>query len=135
METIEQMLIRHEGMMLKPYICPAGKMTIGVGRNLEDTGITKDEAMAMLRNDIVRIAGELITSLPWVAKLDRPRYDVMINMAFNLGTAGLLKFEKFLYHMEQKQFSEAAKEMLDSKWAKQVPKRAYELSSMIRIGE
>ena len=55
METVKRlkdMLIRHEGLKLKPYLCTAGKLTIGVGRNIQDRGITYQEAMMLLENDI-----------------------------------------------------------------------------------
>ena len=58
--NIKDFIIKHEGLKLKPYICPAGKITIGVGRNIEDNGISEDEAMYLLNNDIKRCKTELM---------------------------------------------------------------------------
>ena len=52
LQEVQNMLIRHEGLKLFPYQCPAGKTTIGVGRNLDDKGISEKEAMYMLNEDI-----------------------------------------------------------------------------------
>jgi len=133
-ETLEQQLVRHEGLSLKPYHCPAGKLTIGVGRNLDNTGITYSEAMHLLRNDITRVYGELSKSLPWVRTLDQYRRDVLANMVFNLGMSGLLKFKNMLSALEKGDYDFAARCMLDSTWAKQVGNRAVELSNIMRKG-
>ena len=50
MTSLENQLIDHEGLELKPYQCTADKLTIGVGRNIEDRGITEDEARYLLKN-------------------------------------------------------------------------------------
>lgn len=134
MNSLEQQLIRHEGLKLKPYLCPAGKMTIGVGRNLEDTGITEAEAMVMLRGDIARITQDLAKRLPWFLGLDAARQQVLINMAFNLGVNGLLQFSRTLRHVEVGAYRLAAQEMLASKWAAQVRGRATELAKQMELG-
>jgi lysozyme len=131
-ESLIDMLIRHEGLRLKPYRCPAGKLTIGVGRNLDDVGISKEEAMRMLSHDIERVQGEMDRHLPWWTMLDVPRQVVLTNMAFNLGIHGLMKFEKFLLAVQQGEYERAAGEMLDSLWAKQVHRRAVELAALMQ---
>lgn len=129
------MLIRHEGMKLKAYTCPAGKITIGVGRNLEDVGITKEEALDLLMNDVRRCEKEAVSAFPWYVDLDSVRKDVIISMVFNLGLTRLLTFRKMIKAMEEKNYEEASVEALDSLWAKQVGKRAHELSEMMRLGK
>ena len=134
MTTLQALLIRHEGLRLKPYTCTAGKMTIGVGRNLDDNGITEVEAMNMLDRDIAVTTATLRDEFPWFADLDRTRKDAVISLGFNLGMPRLKGFKKFLAAMEAKDYEMAATEALDSKWATQVGKRAIELAGMIRTG-
>ncbi len=134
MTTLQALLIRHEGLRLKPYTCTAGKMTIGVGRNLDDNGITEAEAMNMLDRDIAVTTATLRDEFPWFADLDRTRKDAVISLGFNLGVPRLKGFKKFLGAMEAKDYEMAATEDLDSKWATQVGQRAIELAGMIRTG-
>jgi len=124
----------HEGERLKPYRCTAGKLTIGVGRNLEDRGITAEESAYLLNNDIQREWKALTTALPWVTGLNDVRQRVLLDMAFNLGIAGLLKFKNTLATIQRGDFVKAADMMLDSLWAKQVKGRAVRLSQMMRSG-
>jgi len=130
----EQMLIRHEGLELKPYKCTAGKLTIGVGRNIEDMGITEDEAIYMLRNDVARFAAELAQAKPIVKTLDDVRYYVLLNMAFNLGINRLLKFKKMWEAIEDNRFVDASLEMQDSRWCEQVKGRCSELAALMESG-
>lgn len=124
----------HEGERLTPYRCTAGKLTIGVGRNLEDRGITAEESAYLLNNDIDREWKALITSLPWVTGLNDVRQRVLLDMSFNLGIAGLLKFKNTLATIQRGDYSKAADMMLDSLWARQVKGRATRLSQMMRTG-
>ena len=130
----ENMLIRHEGMELKPYKCTAGKLTIGVGRNIEDMGITEDEAIYLLRNDVARFAAELAQAKPIVKSLDDVRYYVLLNMAFNLGVSRLLKFKKMWEAIEDQRYVDAALEMQDSRWCEQVGGRCSELAELMENG-
>ena len=136
MRLIEKMLIFDEGLRLKPYIDTVGKITIGVGRNLDDVGISKDEALYMLNNDIKRakedvkkVFGELFD------ELDSVRQAVLIDMMFNLGLPRFLTFKKFIQAVKEKDFIKASQEMLDSKWANQVKDRAKRLSFMMKTGQ
>lgn len=131
MESIEQQLIRHEGLRLKPYRCPAGKLTIGVGRNIEDRGISEEEAMFLLRNDIETCKRELNERYPFILSLDPERYNVLVNMCFNMGIERLSQFRRMLAHISLGNYIEAAKEGLDSQWAKQVGPRAIELMKIM----
>ena len=133
-EEFEEQLIRHEGLELKLYECSEGKLSIGVGRNLEDRGITEEEAMILLRNDIMTHAAELAERFPGVRDFDSARYYVLVNMAFNLGVSRLAKFKKMWAALEDRNYELAAAEMLDSKWATQVGTRAIELSNIMRYG-
>ena len=135
----QQALVRqlrlHEGERLKAYRCTAGKVTIGVGRNLDDRGITRDESAILLGNDIKAVETELLRALPWVGQLDDVRQRVLLDMAFNMGVVGLLGFKRTLAVIEAGQYEQAAAMMLDSKWAKQVGQRAERLSRMMATGK
>ena len=117
-------LIAEEGIRLKPYLCPAGKTTIGVGRNLDDVGITEAEAMAMLDNDISRVMSQLEKALPWFKGSSASIRRALGNMCFQLGINGLLKFQKMLAALQGRDYNTARREALDSAWAKQTPQRA-----------
>jgi lysozyme len=133
--ALHALLIRHEGLRLKPYTCTAGKLTIGVGRNLDDNGITEAEAMAMLERDITVTVGTLRDHFPWFANLDTTRQYAVISLGFNLGVHKLSTFKRFLAAMASQQYETAAAEILDSTYATQVGKRAIELAAMIRSGQ
>jgi len=131
MRSLTEQLILHEGLRQNPYYCTAGKLTIGVGRNLEAVGISKAEAMFMLENDIIRVMAELDEHLSWWRDLSQTRRHVLVDMAFNLGVFGLLKFQNALKAMQEERFADAAVEMLDSRWAQQVGNRAKTLAKMM----
>ena len=122
-----------EGLRLKPYRCTAGKLTIGIGRNLDDVGITEEEAEYLLKNDLER-AEKDAEKFPVYKKLNQNRKDVLIEMVFNLGYARLCGFKKMFSALEKGDYSEAANQMLDSNWHKQVGKRAERLAYFMRIG-
>ena len=119
---------------MKPYTDAAGKISIGVGRNLTDVGISEDEADYLLDNDISSILHQLVARIAIFGSLDTTRQNVLADMAMNLGIEGLLRFHKMLAAIEAHDFEKAADEMLDSKWATQVGKRATELAAMMRTG-
>lgn len=97
LNRIKAQLVRHEGLRLKPYRCTAGKLTIGIGRNLDDRGISQKEAYAMLERDIHDCEQQLIDEIPEIySKLDEVRQSVLLNMCFNLGIGGLLEFNNTL---------------------------------------
>ncbi len=134
-------LIRDEALRLKPYRCTAGKLTIGVGRNLDERGITADEALYLLRNDIAAVEADLDRTLPWWRDMDETRQRVLANMCFNLGIDRLLGFKNTLKLMRTGDYLGASQAMLASKWAGQVgigtaekPGRAMRLALMMRDG-
>ena len=127
-------LKRDEGLKLRPYLCTAGKLTIGHGRNLEDNGISREEAEQMLQNDIDDVVAEL-GAIRQFNYLDPIRQTVLANMAYNLGVPTLKKFRNMLANISLGDYNEAAKEMLDSKWARQVGDRAIRLAEIMKTGE
>ena len=136
LELIKEQLVRHEGLRLKPYRCTAGKLTIGIGRNLDDCGITQSEAYVMLINDIMNCEKQLQAKIPDIYNgLDEVRKSVLLNMCFNLGISGLLGFKNTLEFIKVGDWERAANNMLVSRWAKQVGRRAIELSELMRKGK
>ena len=133
MQKLIENLKRHEGLRLKPYLCSEGKITIGFGRNLEDMGISEKEAEMLLMSDIQRCYEELDV-FSWFHDLDQVRQEAMVNMLFNLGLPTFLEFKRTLKFMAEGAYSQAAAEMLDSKWANQVGDRAKELAYMVETG-
>ena len=121
---IKKLLILNEGLRLKPYYDTVGKLTIGVGRNLIDNGISEDEAMYMLENDIRRAVQDLQRIFINFNDYDEHVKAVLIDMMFNLGFEGFMSFKKFIRAIKDGDMETAAKEMMDSKWAMQVKSRA-----------
>jgi lysozyme len=133
-ENIYEQLRRDEGVRKFPYRDTVGKLTIGVGRNLNGKGLTDEEIEHLFRNDIGELILEAQSRLPWFTALDGVRQGVILNMAFNMGFAGLEKFPKFLMAVAQGQWETAADEMRDSEWAQQVGDRAVRLEEQMRTG-
>lgn len=124
-----EMIKRHEGFRQYPYKCTAGKLTIGYGRNLDDVGISKEEADYLLDMDLDKHTEELDKVITWAVPKDV--YAVLVDMHYNLGHERFMQFRKMLECLKKLNFKGAAKEMLDSKWAKQVPNRAAELANIM----
>lgn len=133
-EKLITQLRAHEGDEHKIYRCSEGYLTIGVGRNLETNGISQEESDFLLANDLSRVEQQVCRNIS-LRGLNDARVAVLINMAFNLGISGLLKFKKTLAYIELGDFETAATEMLDSKWRKQVGFRAIQLAEQLRTGE
>ena len=125
---------RHEGRKLKAYKDSVGKVTIGVGRNLDDRGISDAECNAMFDRDLTETIQACVDRMPGFRTLDDTRQHVILSMAFNMGIEGVLRFHKMLEALESRKFDVAADEMLDSHWAMQVKTRATELAQMMRGG-
>ena len=123
----------HEGLKLQVYKCPANRLTIGYGRNLDDRGISKEEAEMLLLNDLETSTKEA-KKFEFYENLTSNRQDVIVEMIFNLGLTRFKKFKKTIGYINQANYSAAADEMLDSRWAKQVGQRALTLSNKFRAG-
>lgn len=130
---LKKELIRDEGLKLKAYKDSVGIMTIGCGHNLEQP-ITEAAAMAILDDDISTVEAGLDRAFPWWRGLSEVRQRVMVNLGFNLGIVRLMGFKRTLEAMQDGDFTLAANEMLESKWATQVGQRARRLASMMRSG-
>lgn len=117
-------LVRDEGVSLKPYKCPSDKLTIGVGRNIEDIGITAEEANILLDHDIDRVFGELDAHLSWWRGRPDHVQRGLANMCFQLGYPKLLQFKRMLAALQAGDYATARKEAADSAWYTQTPARA-----------
>lgn len=134
-ESLKQLLIYHEGLRLKPYKDTRGLITIGFGRCLDTTGISETEAHYLLDNDIAKAVSYCREAYTWFNGLDDTRQNVIVSLIFNLGAAGFAEFKKLIAAVELKDFNTAANEILLSRFAGQVGKRAVELSTMMRDGD
>tara|TARA_Y100000114_G_scaffold36753_1_gene32285 strand:- start:987 stop:1406 length:420 start_codon:yes stop_codon:yes gene_type:complete len=130
---IDQLRI-HEGVEKTVYNDSEGIPTIGVGRNLRDRGLSDDEIDYLLSNDIDIVVDELDKVMPWWRDLDEVRQRVLCDLVFNLGMPRFSGFKKSISYMKQQMWDQAADELLDSKWARQVGRRAHTLSEMMRTG-
>lgn len=128
-------IIQHEGLRLFPYKCTAGKLTIGIGRNIQDRGISRDEAMYLLKNDVELSTREL-SHYEWFTKLDEVRKGVLIELHFNIGLGKLLKFKNMLSFIDSGYFSNASTQLLKSLWASQVGEnRSKDMAYRLKNGE
>tara|TARA_R110002096_G_scaffold51087_3_gene133721 strand:- start:110 stop:601 length:492 start_codon:yes stop_codon:yes gene_type:complete len=153
-EFIKQ-IAEHEGLKLEVYQDHLGIDTIGIGRNLEDrgitdeeleqlnltieavyaTGITKEVAYTLADNDIQIVVDELCSYFPIVNDFDGTRQRVLVDMGFNMGIPRLRKFKNMWAALGSEDFTTASVEMLDSRWAGQVGNRANRLSEAMKSGE
>lgn len=119
MNQLQSVIIEHEGVRLKPYRDTKGVLTIGVGRNLDDCGISEDEAMFLLNNDLTTCETQL-SRYDWYVGLDKVRQGVIIELVFNVGLPKALLFKNMIIAIINENWAGAANELLDSAWAKQV---------------
>lgn len=126
-QEIRLMLLEDEGMRLKPYVDTVGKVTIGVGRNLTDVGISQKMAFQMLEEDLEIVKRELVSIFgeEFLESIGEFRKAALVSMLFNLGKPRFLGFKKMIAAIQQKDFKSAAQHALDSKWAKQVGNRSH----------
>ena len=133
-DNLKQQLIDHEGFRAKPYKCPAGKLTIGVGRNIEDNGISVEEAEFMLENDIKRCIEELRDIFKDFDTFGENQKMALIDFIFNIGKTTFLKFKKTISAIKNQDWEEASKEMQNSLWYKQVGNRGKFIVNQIKKG-
>lgn len=125
-------LIRDEGQKLKPYTDTVGKLTIGVGRNLTDRGITADEAMYLLINDIAIAETDLDTHCPWWKALPEPAARGLANMCLNMGMPRLQSFQRMLGALQAGLWEAAASEAENSAAGHQEANRIHRIAALFR---
>lgn len=133
-DALRAQLIEHEGLRLRPYRCTAGFLTLGVGRNLDANGITHDEAMFMLDNDIAQCIGQLRETFSWFDRQDPIRKRALIDLCFNMGRTHLLKFTNTLAAWARDDYQAAANGLEKSRWFTQVGRRGPRIVHMVRTG-
>jgi lysozyme len=132
--SLREQLIKHEGLRLRVYTDSLGILTIGVGRNVRDKGLTGMEALYLLDNDIDECEADLLT-FPWFVTLNAIRQRAVLDLRFNLGPTKLRQFKKFLGAMNACDFPTAAAELMDSRWFLQVqPSRGQRIVRQILNG-
>lgn len=156
--NIRTLLIYDEGLKLRPYLCPAKFWTIAVGRNLESnglskseqtmifnksgldkneiieklkkTGISREQALIMLDNDILYL-NEKFKEFDWFLRLSEVRKSVIISMGFNLGFKGFMRFKKLRKALQNDDYELAVIEILDSDAARKLTHRYVRLAKMM----
>ena len=122
MKKLADQLIDHEGERLKPYLCTAGKLTIGIGRNLDDKGISQAESRILLVNDIAECKSDLQMLFSMWESFSPVRQIALIDLRFNLGAGGFRSFRRMIAAIRRGDWQGAGKEAMDSRWAVQVQK-------------
>jgi len=157
--TLLEYIQHWEGFISKPYRCPAGKLTIGYGRNIQDrplsaaeyrilfpgltiseamkaiysSGVSKEKAILLLKHDLDNIIFQM-KSEKWLTNLSRNRKIVIYDMCYNLGYYGLLKFRKMIKAIRECDYEEASNEIKSSRYYDQVGKRAKANCYVMRLG-
>jgi lysozyme len=149
--TILQRLMLNEGMRNKAYYDTKGKLTIGIGRNLDDNPLTQEEicyighnargkaitneqACYLCRNNIASVKADLDKYLPWWRDLNIDRQFVMIDLMYNLGLKTFMTFRKTLSSIAQGYYITAGDQLMQSKYAKQVGIRARRNAYALKTG-
>ena len=129
-ETVAADLERHEGFRRFPYRCAAGRLTIGIGRNLEDRGVSRAEAGLLLAGDIRECLADLERLFPGFPAMAEDWKRALVNMRFNLGPARFRGFRRAIDAVRRDRPEAARRELLDSRWAGQVqPERVVDIAA------
>ncbi len=135
--NLAQMLEAEEGRVSYAYPDSLGYLTIGIGRLIDKRKggrLTDREIDYLLANDIAEKTAEVLKSLPWIMQLDEARRAVLLGMAFQMGTAGLLGFKNTLELVRTGEYKAAGRGMMQSRWAEQTPTRAQRMAQQMETG-
>tara|TARA_B110000879_G_C10757866_1_gene350419 strand:+ start:109 stop:519 length:411 start_codon:yes stop_codon:yes gene_type:complete len=132
MVRLRETITRHEGSRLQMYQDSLGIWTIGVGHNIQEKGISPQVMELMLDEDLLEAISELKRSVSFFSKMPQQVQEALVNLSFNLGIPRLMQFKKTLALLREGDFESAADELLDSRYAEQVGRRALEIADMIR---
>ena len=132
---LEKQLVLHEGLKLKPYTCTAGKLTIGIGRNLDDVGISEREAYILLQTDVEEARKGCQNLITGFNAINDTRQIALIDMMFNLGYTRMSKFCKMLAAIKCGDWEAAAEQAKESRWYNQVGNRAKTIVRQLKEGE
>lgn len=135
---LRNLLSLHEGRVPHAYQDSLGYWTIGVGHLIDKRKggrLPEPFIDALLDYDIHQHAKPLYDALPWMLRLDEVRQIVLLDMAYNLGVPGLLKWKNTLLDIQEGRYTKAAQRMRGSLWARQVKTRATRLANMMETGQ
>ena len=122
----------HEGFRSKAYRCTENHLTIGYGFAIKDLELDEDIAEMILMRKLDNLMNRIQKTFNWWRSAEDEVKNVVVEMCYQLGVSGFSKFKKTIDHLEHKRYGKASAEMLDSKWARQTPNRALELSNIIK---
>lgn len=122
----------HEGYRSKVYKCTEGYDTIGYGFAIKDLELDEEIAELILIRKLDKLMNRINKTFHWWRTAEEEAKNVVVEMCYQLGVSGFSKFKKTISHLENKRYGKASVEMLDSRWAKQTPNRAIELSNIIK---
>jgi len=128
--TINQ-IKTHEGFKSKPYV-DNGHYSIGYGINLSH--VTKAEANLLLTHRL-SIRYEQLKAHRWFNNLSPTRQQVILNMTYQLGYSGILKFKKMVWALSHNYYNGAANEMINSRWYRQSGYRAKTLVQQMKTNK
>ena len=131
MSLIDQ-IKEHEGFRSRVYQCSEGFDTLGFGFKVADLELDLDIAEEILKRKLDLLTKRVNNRFSWVGKAPEPIQNVVYNMCYQMGVSGFSKFKKTIQYLADKNYDKASKEMLDSRWARQTPNRAIELSNVVK---
>ena len=131
MSLIDQ-IKEHEGFRSRVYQCTEGHDTIGFGFKVADLELDLDIAEEILQRKLNLLIKRVNNRFSWVSKAPEPIQNVVYNMVYQLGLNGFSRFRLSIQYLADKNYEKASKEMLDSRWARQTPNRAIELSNIVK---
>ena len=132
MKDLLKRIKHHEGFRKSVYQCTEGYDTIGYGFAIKDLEMDEDIAEEILIRKVEKLIKRVRSKFDWLDSVPREVQGVLVEMSYQMGLSGVSKFKKALHAMQMFQWKLAATELLDSRWAKQTPNRAKELSDIIR---
>jgi lysozyme len=124
LDLVKKRLLDFEGMVLTAYRCKSNLLTIGVGRQIENRGITEEEALYLLENDIKETIAQLDKHWAVWTSFPPKAQHVCVDLVFNMGINTFMSFRKTRSYMELGEWEKAGDELLNSQYAKQVGRRA-----------
>lgn len=131
MKNLIENIKESEGFVEHVYNDSLGIPTIGYGFAIKDLILDEDIAEDILIRKVKKLIDRVDKKFDWFVTADDSVKEVVVEMCYQLGLAGFSKFKKTISYFEKKNYIEASKEMLDSKWAKQTPNRAKKLSKIV----
>jgi len=124
---------KHEGFRNRVYNDSEGNLTIGYGFAIKDLRLDEDIASIILERKLANTTVRCYESFWWFREMPQTVQDVIVEMIYQIGLNGFMQFVKTIELLKKKEWEKAGKEMLDSKWAKQTPRRARDLAETLTM--